>query len=173
MTLLGRFAEWQRLRIIRTVITRSMTILDLGCGSGTLVDRLRREGFNVIGVDLNLPDSKVGVHLLRRNAYSTGFDDNSFDCVVCIETIEHLEPRVYDEICRITRDGGILILTTPKKRWDPLIRFLSSLGLTDEFVTPHINLVEPKDLPFILESSGSLLALEWYGVYRILKGRKH
>jgi len=146
-----------------------MSILDLGCGNGLLVERLRGDGFNAIGIDPNLPESKSFGYLLKRSAYRTEFSDNSFDCIICIETIEHLEPRVYGEIRRIGKDGCKLIMTTPKKRWNTLIETLSSLGLADPLVTPHINLVDPLDLPFRLERAASFMGLEWYGIYSIIK----
>ena len=144
-----------------------MAILDLGCGSGWLVERLRREGYNTVGIDSNLQSSKS--YLYRRSAYKTGFADDSFDCIVCLETIEHLEAKVYTEIRRVSKDGGKLVVTTPKRRWNWTIELLSSLGWADHLVTPHINLVGPHDIPFQLEKAESFMWLEWYGIYRIGK----
>jgi 2-polyprenyl-3-methyl-5-hydroxy-6-metoxy-1,4-benzoquinol methylase len=146
-----------------------MDILDLGCGSGWLVEALRSDGYNAIGIDPSLSDSNSRSYLLSRSAYGTGFTDGSFDCIICLETIEHLEPRVFGEIARIGKDGGKLILTTPKRRWNWFIELLSSAGLADSLVTPHINLVSPDEIPFVLEETGSFMFFEWYGVYRIRK----
>lgn len=146
-----------------------MEILDLGCGSGWLVEALRNEGHSAIGIDPNLPGSVSRSYLLKRSAYETGFRDGRFDCVICLETIEHLQPEVFGEIARVSREGAKLILTTPKKRWNWFVELLSSVGLADSLVTPHINLVCPHDLPFVPEETGSFMFFEWYGVYRIHK----
>jgi SAM-dependent methyltransferase len=116
-----------------------------------------------------LPNASSTSYLSRRSAYETEFADSSFDCITCLETIEHVEPRVYVEIRRIAKDGGKLVVTTPKKGWNRLIELLSEVGLADPLVTPHINLVGPSDIPFRLERTGSFMLLEWYGVYRISK----
>jgi len=167
-SLLGRIADRKRTRLVHSLVSKNMVILDLGCGTGWLVEMLRREGYNAVGIDPNLPNANSS-YLLKRSAYETGFVNDRFDCIICLETIEHLEPRVYTEIERISKNEGRLLITTPKKKWNRLTEFLSSTGLTEPLVTPHINLVDPHDIPFDLQASGSLMFLEWYGVYMIRK----
>ena len=147
------------------------SVLDLGCGTGWLVEMLRREGYNAVGIDSNLPDTNSS-YLSKRSAYETRFVDDRFDCIICLETIEHLDPRVYNEIERISKNEGKLLITTPKKKWNKLVEFLSFTGLTEPLVTPHINLVDPHDIPFDLQASGSFMFLEWYGVYVIRKEKR-
>ena len=129
-------------------------------GGGVQCDRIRIQ---------TCPGSSSKSYLLKGVADETGFADESFDCIILLETLEHLSPRVYAEIKRIAKDRGELILTTPKKRWNWLIELLSTRGLADPLVTPHINLVGPWDIPFELETFGSFMFLEWYGIYRIHK----
>jgi ubiquinone/menaquinone biosynthesis C-methylase UbiE len=170
--LFGRMADRRRGRLVRSLVSKEMEILDLGCGSGWLVEALRREGYKATGIDPNLPHANPPSYLLKRSAYETGFADNSFDCLICLETIEHLEPRVYTEINRVSKNRGRLLVTTPKKRWNWLVEFLSCVGLSEPLVTPHINLVDPHDIPFDLEASGSFMLLEWYGIYTIRKQQR-
>jgi 2-polyprenyl-3-methyl-5-hydroxy-6-metoxy-1,4-benzoquinol methylase len=169
MPLLGAIANERRFKLVRSNISKEMSILDVGCGTGWLVEALRNEGFDAKGIDPNLPIEDSKTHLLRRSAYETHFADNTFDCIICLETIEHLEPRAYGEIKRIAKDSSKLIVTTPKKRWNGLIEFLTAARLTDPLVTPHINLVSPSDIPFLQEEIGSFMVLEWYGIYKIQK----
>jgi 2-polyprenyl-3-methyl-5-hydroxy-6-metoxy-1,4-benzoquinol methylase len=168
MSLLGRIADRKRMGLVHSLVSKEMMILDLGCGTGWLVESLRHEGYNAIGIDPNLRTTDSH-YLFKGSAYDTGFADNTFDGIICLETIEHLEPRVYAEIRRISKNGGWLLVTTPKKKWNWLVELLSSARLSDPLVTPHINLVDRHDIPFELEKSGSLMFLEWYGVYIIRK----
>lgn len=142
-----------------------MEILDLGCGDGWLVKTLRNNGFKVIGIDPNLPVNAATNFLLRRNAYETGFKDNTFDFVICLETIEHLGPKVYPEIRRILKQNGRIFVTTPKKRWNWVIELLSAARLSDPLVTPHTNLVDPDEIPFELVKYDSFFLFEWWGIY--------
>lgn len=43
------------------------------------------------------------------------FSDNSFDCVLCLDVLEHLENihEVFDELCRVTRQFVIISLPNP------------------------------------------------------------
>lgn len=54
--------------------------------------------------------------------YTLPFESGGFDAVLCFETVEHFpEPdRLVQELGRITRSGGVLVLTTPNVLWEPV-----------------------------------------------------
>lgn len=54
--------------------------------------------------------------------YTLPFLSGVFDAVLCFETIEHFsEPdRLISDLGRVTRKGGILVLTTPNIFWEPI-----------------------------------------------------
>jgi len=85
-------------------------ILDVGCGSCPY-----KEFFidveEYIGVDTNpTPDQE---YIVKGDAMSLPFEDNYFDTVVTFELLEHVpDPfKVFSEIHRVIKKGGILILT--------------------------------------------------------------
>jgi 2-polyprenyl-3-methyl-5-hydroxy-6-metoxy-1,4-benzoquinol methylase len=92
-------------------------ILDAPCGGGRLSRLLQECGYDVAGVDLN-PDAR---ELLGEAFHPVDlcdrlpFPNESFDCVVSAEGIEHLEnPAVFlRELHRVLRPEGLLLLTTP------------------------------------------------------------
>jgi SAM-dependent methyltransferase len=166
MSLLGKIADKKRLELILKEIAYSksqLKVLDLGCGDGWLVKKLECD-CDIIGVDNNL--KKETKNLLRISAYDLPFQSNYFDYVIAVEIIEHLEPKVYKEIKRILKQDGMLIVTSPKPRWNWLIKVLSGIGLSDPLITKHINPVYPDDLPFKLLKKQSLLFIEWFGVFK-------
>lgn len=80
-------------------------VLDFGCG--------RRRYPGAIGVDLN-PDSAADVLAdLDRPPYP--FAANSFDLIWCDGILEHLTDlvRVMEELHRLARPGGRVVITTP------------------------------------------------------------
>jgi SAM-dependent methyltransferase len=66
------------------------------------------------------------------------FDDDSFDVVLTFETIEHVPwpDRFVEELSRLLKSGGTLVLTTPNRLWDPVHRIADALGL-DHGEGPH------------------------------------
>ncbi|HQZ99770.1 MAG TPA: class I SAM-dependent methyltransferase [Thermoflexales bacterium] len=86
-------------------IMTSKTTLDLGCGKARHPDS--------IGIDIN-PDSNADI-IHDLNVFPYPFEDNSFDVVFADSIIEHLDdiPSVMNELHRITRSGGKLIVITP------------------------------------------------------------
>ncbi len=53
--------------------------------------------------------------VLEEDAANLSFENGSFDVVICRELIEHVpdEQKVYDEIKRVLRPQGYLLITTP------------------------------------------------------------
>jgi len=88
-------------------------VLDLGCGEGVFVDKKRKEGFDIIGADLNYESEFVS----KRNILNTGFKNGEFDVVMCLDVIEHLsfeeQEKAIVEIKRILKRGGIALLSLP------------------------------------------------------------
>ena len=92
--------------------------LDAPCGAGAFSVFLQSQGFDVSSLDIG----KVDGFLFESDKLTLAdlneglpFPDNSFDLLVSIEGIEHLEnPSFFLRECeRVTRSGGIVIVTTP------------------------------------------------------------
>jgi SAM-dependent methyltransferase len=59
------------------------------------------------------------------------FENYSFDAILCYETIEHMPcPEDFvEELARLTKPGGLLVLTTPNILWGPIHLLAPILGL--------------------------------------------
>lgn len=112
------------------------SLLDAGCGTGWFSQRAVERGAEVTSMDL-------GEGLLaqvRKKCRSTcvvgsvldmPFADATFDVVISSEVIEHV-PAPLDavrEMHRVLKPGGLLVLTTPNKRWFFLIWLANKLKL--------------------------------------------
>lgn len=109
---------------------KSIKILELGPGEGMLIKGLLDEGYiNVEAMDMypeNFTVKNVKCH--RGNLSETlPFSDESYDLVIAVEAIEHLENQ-YNfaaECARITKLHGGVIITTPNiTNFASRIRFL-------------------------------------------------
>lgn len=95
------------------------TILDFGCGSGSLVKFLRAKGFNVFGYDKS---ELIKKSLLKQNIpfYNDigEIPNNYFDIVTCFDVVEHTtNPWILIRtIKNKLKKGGILIISTPNSQ---------------------------------------------------------
>ncbi len=95
-------------------------VLDVGCGSGTLLGLLKRRGFQTTGVDFSAEAAKLaaeenGVRVITGALADAAFADGSFDIVTLFHVMEHVtNPRdVLSEVRRILVDDGVVILQVP------------------------------------------------------------
>jgi SAM-dependent methyltransferase len=94
-------------------------ILDAGCGSGRTLDELARYG-RASGVDISedaVATAKSRGHRdVRLGAIEElPFRDGRFDLVTCLDVVEHTpdDRRTLRELRRVTRPGGLLLVTVP------------------------------------------------------------
>lgn len=110
-------------------LAKGQRVLDVGAGQGQFAAAIAPYLINYEAIDAlryeTFPREFV-FHEHDLNHYPLPFAQNSFDHVVSIETIEHLEnPRAFTrELVRILKPGGILFLTTPNQ-----LSWLSKLTL--------------------------------------------
>ena len=114
------------LQLLEDVPAEGRRVLDVSCKRGEILQALRGRGFAVQGTqfaaDAPAPDGipvDRNVNLLKGLPYP----DASFDVVLLIEVIEHLENHraAIDELARVLKPGGILILTTPNMQQGPAL----------------------------------------------------
>ncbi len=102
------------------------SFLDAGCGPGLLCDALAKRSKAVTGVDASLAAVDLATDLSKfkgrnfqvfeQNLIGLSFGDSEFECVVCLDVLEHLP--VFDikssitELIRVSRDLLILSINT-------------------------------------------------------------
>jgi SAM-dependent methyltransferase len=95
------------------------TLLDVGCGNGSMLRTMHRLGWHVEGVD---PDKEAvrfaaskGLKVHHGNLAAQKFRDSSFDAVTLSHVIEHVhDPLALVQEChRILKPHGRLSLATP------------------------------------------------------------
>lgn len=118
---LQRYWQRKRHKIILDFSLSQGRICDVGCGSSKIIMDLPA----AVGVDLNLRKlrylRRTNERLVQASLFRLPFRDESFDCVICSEVIEHIPPEgALEALKRIVGPGGILVLGTPdygKKTW--------------------------------------------------------
>ncbi len=142
---LQRYWQRERHRIITAMARGAGRTLDVGCGSSVILQSLNY----AVGIDI-LPNKlrymrQYGIPLVRGSITALPIGDASFDCVVCSQVIEHLpaDPTIFDELTRVLRPGGLLILGTPDyatigwRTIEPLYGLAAPGGYKDEHITHY------------------------------------
>jgi SAM-dependent methyltransferase len=99
-------------------------VLDVGCGTGAILEELRERSTEAFGVDI-APEAlrfcaKRGLGgLALANALAVPFPTGHFDVVTAIGIVEHLDDdeAFLAEMHRLVRPGGTLVLLTSSFPW--------------------------------------------------------
>ncbi|MFA6073342.1 MAG: methyltransferase domain-containing protein [Candidatus Woesearchaeota archaeon] len=103
------------------LLNNKKAVLDIGCGNGWLTNYVSKTAYTGITYSKseveNLKKIKCKATLLNIEKEKLPYKNESFDCVFASHILEHLEKNklieVMNEIKRVLKKGGVLILTTP------------------------------------------------------------
>jgi SAM-dependent methyltransferase len=111
--------------IISKIPRNVNSILDVGCGNGWVAKEFLPKGKQVYSLDISVTNPSIvrklyhsEKHLgVAADSFHLPFNENSFDCVIASEIIEHVfDPAAFvKELFRVVKSGGSLIITTPYK----------------------------------------------------------
>jgi 2-polyprenyl-3-methyl-5-hydroxy-6-metoxy-1,4-benzoquinol methylase len=112
-------------------------VLEVGTGDGWFAERLRQRGHSVITLDLAAPADVVGdIHDWRNLA----LEEKSFDAVVAMEVIEHVD--CLEELCALCKQNGLIMLSSPHPNWDWVMKILERVHMTQPRTSEHFNLTD-------------------------------
>lgn len=134
-------------------------LLEIGFGAGSFLNLAKSEGYEVSGIDISLRSVKYVKRRFRLDAFVTnienpGLKEKSFDIVVICHTLEHLR-RPYqslENIYRLLKDDGILVLTTPNS-WLYLLK--AHIVKYFPFLKKHVYMVF-QDTSSVRKESGEM-----------------
>ena len=164
------------MRLIADLVPPKSRVLDLGCGQGEMLAHLTRHrqctGYGIELDDANvLACTKLGVNVIQLNLEEglNIFDDQSFDVVLQLDTMQHLRntERMLRETARVGRIGiiGFPNFAHWPNRWSvargrmPVTKVLPYQW----FDTPNIRVSTYADFGVLARQCG-LRILDSYGI---------
>ena len=120
------YGHSKRLEWILASLEKDSTIIELGCGTGSMITiPLAVQGYQVLGIDMDNQSIAFGRELLSARGYSTSMlqqrdlRDVTFrpDVLIASEVLEHLRNSELDQVLLIIHekiaDDGLLLVTVP------------------------------------------------------------
>lgn len=124
-------------RWLQNQFTRTDTVLELGCGTGTFSEAVAPLVRDLIATDMSEPmlhqaRAKLGEHgnvrFQKQDAYKTTFDESTFDAVLMVNLLHvvHEPALILQECNRVVRNGGRIVVADITSQGTPL---LAGIGL--------------------------------------------
>lgn len=153
------------------------TVIDVGCGDGSLIAFCARQGSEVIFVDRDEARLAVTEKQVRESpahAYQgihsdcdpIPLADDTGDVVICTEVLEHVDDprRFLAELVRIAKPGGQLLISVPDARSEKLVGATAPAAY---FEPPnHIRVFAEGELKQLAIEAGLQIEHEqWFGSF--------
>lgn len=94
-------------------------ILDVGCGTGEILNILSKSNYNLYGIDISENMLKKAKTKLKNSAKLTvgdsehlPYEDNKFDIIICNDSFHHYPNplKALNEMKRVLKKGGKIII---------------------------------------------------------------
>lgn len=170
--------RYQALDLGKLDLSPEARLLDVGCGTGRhLLEQTRFPGL-LVGLDTSKEDLRktqylfklterertVRAHLelVQGAGEQLPFPDESFEQVICTETLEHVpdDRAVLPELLRVLRPGGVLAISVPDEYSERLLwrfspRYRNHPG-------GHVRIYRRREIKRLLQEAGAeLFAVEY------------
>jgi 2-polyprenyl-3-methyl-5-hydroxy-6-metoxy-1,4-benzoquinol methylase len=130
----------RRLEVVEQELEREQVhaglALDAGCGNGEFSVLVQRRAPRLVSLDISVSLVKLATQKacslgVVADALALPFQREVFDVVVSSELVEHTQTPVgaVNELVRVLRPCGLLVLTTPNHRWEWLVRFAATVKM--------------------------------------------
>jgi SAM-dependent methyltransferase len=123
LEILSPFDQWNDrvMMALLAVYGRPPSILDMGCGTGAMIEAAARNGVDALGIDKVVPEvdrtTEADGHLktIRRDLSRPIDLGRKFSWGICLEVVEHIPEQyagvVVNNIARHLSDGGWLFFS--------------------------------------------------------------
>ena len=109
---------WKSWLLTRARLVKGSRILDIGCGTGVLEEKIDK-ATDVVGVDITEQMVRIALskHITSLGSLNLAdgehlpFKDGSFDCILSCYVVKYCNPaHLVKEAARVLRPGGVLVL---------------------------------------------------------------
>ncbi len=153
----------RRLRFFRPLLSGRASVLEVGCGDGSLLMDLKRRypGLEISGLDMALPQgaaarcSAMGIAVRGVSVEQAELGLERFDLIIMNQVIEHVaDPvAVMEKLSAALKPGGYVSIETPNPGgYDRRLFRQSFWG--GYYFPRHLHLFGRRDLRYLMERAG-------------------
>lgn len=144
-----------RTNLIKLIPDGPNKILDIGCGRGDLLLKLKelRKAQNIFGIDIEKFDTKLDKFIAGDiDKIELPFSYNYFDVIICADVLEHLvDPwETLNKIYKYVKPDGIVIISIPNIRE---LYAISQILFKGDFRYTHDGVLDKTHLRFFCKKN--------------------
>lgn len=116
----GKIRRQRRIEFLCDGLAQTSRVLEVGCGTGLQTGELWKKFRDLVGIDISpdlvaLAEQRApGPTYVVMDAHAPQFPDSSFDAIVGVSILHHLEWQVaMDAYFRLLKPGGVLRFSEP------------------------------------------------------------
>lgn len=156
-------------------------VLDIGCGTGRLIEFMRNRGGKIVAADTSSQMLKIvkkrfsDVETVHTDIEKMPFPDETFDVVIATFVIVHLDFlfEAFEEVYRVLKDGGIFIVTNVNQRKAPKLTLKNGeeIVIKSKYHRPEDVVKELEKNLFHIEKD-ELVYADGFWINQVVKARK-
>lgn len=153
-----KMSLFQQIKTIKTILRPEAKILEIGCGQGIFLKELRRNGFNVYGIEPSYNGSKMSteedIYILKDYFPSDKLKEKEFNLIYLSQVFEHISDfnAFLDEIVKILCiNGKVFFFQTNFEGFMPRFQKSKWYGWA---ISQHFWHFTPSGLSYILKQKG-------------------
>lgn len=148
--------HYQRYRSITSLVENKI-VVDAACGEGYGTSIIANKALKVIGIDIDTKSierakekyTAANIKFINGNVAILPLENESIDVFVSFETIEHiseeLQFKFLEEIARVLKKDGILIMSTPNKEiYSDLFNYNNEFHIKEFYKEEFVQFIQSK-----------------------------
>ncbi|MFH1755749.1 MAG: class I SAM-dependent methyltransferase [Candidatus Latescibacterota bacterium] len=147
----------ERIETVRRLMPKDVSsVLDIGCGKGDVINAIQQDNpsLRTVGMDLSIEAlAYVQTHALSASLPDAPFPAKSFDVVLCLEVLEHIDEAAYraarQEIQRLA--GRFIIIGVPFKENLSSKQVICGACKTQSHADGHVRSYQERDAAALFE----------------------
>lgn len=154
------FYIWEFREALRFIPKVKKRILDIGCGMGLFLSKLKEYGHEVSGIDINrkVVDAAKAcgvdkIYAMDLDVFSKSYPDIKFDVVTFFNLLEHLDSLngFLQGVRNVLKPDGLIVFCVPNQK-----RFIRRFTKKRLFDLPphHLTFWSENSIKYLLENNG-------------------